>query len=377
MSESTPMVPGIHRSAVFAFDTTEELVATTADPRRGYSYGRYNNPTVEVFEREVARLERAERALAFGSGMAAITTAILALVPAGGRVVHQRELYGGTVEFFRDFLPRFGISAVDVSATAPSTELEDEVGRGADLVYLETPVNPTLRIVDLEFAVRAARSAGAITIVDNTFATPLGQRPLDFGADVSVHSATKFLGGHHDVVAGVLATSGALADRIWKARKILGGILSPSDAFLLYRGLKTLALRVEAGSRTAAALASFLEGEPTVRRVFYPGSPTHPDHALASRQMNGGGALVSFELDTDAHGASRFLDALSIIRRAASLGGVESTAMIPARVSHAGLTPEERARMGVSDSLIRISVGAEREADLREDLVRGLRALRD
>jgi cystathionine beta-lyase/cystathionine gamma-synthase len=257
-----------------------------------------------------------------------------------------------------------------VEASAPDRFEEELRSHGADLVYLESPVNPTLEIADIARIAGAARAAGAITLVDNTFATPLGQQPLAVGADVSLHSATKFLGGHHDIVAGALATSDALGERLWHARRVLGGILSPDDAFLLHRGMRTLRVRFEAQSRSAAELARRLTSDPRVRRVAYPGLSSNP---LARTQMRSFGAMLAFELADD-RSAERFLDALRVVRRAASLGGVESLAILPAFTSHAGLPAEERRRMGIADSLVRLSVGIEPLESLIEDLERGFAA---
>jgi cystathionine gamma-synthase len=375
MSEGeSPIVPPIHRGTVYQFETSRELVAAIQDHRQGFSYGRYDNPTVVAFEREVARLEGAERGVAFSSGMAAITTALLACLPEGGRVVRQHELYGTTSELFREFIPRFADEVTTVPGADPGA-FEREIRAGCDVVYLETPTNPTLDVVDLPRLARAARDVGAITLTDNTFATPLGQRPCELGIDVSIHSATKYLGGHHDVIAGVLATSDELGERIWNARRILGGILSPADAFLLIRGLKTLRLRLAQATGTAASLARRLADDPRVARIRYPGLPDHPSHEVAARQMKSFGAMIALDLDADLAGAERFLDALTTIRRAGSLGGNESVAMIPAGVSHAHVPPAERIAMGITDSLIRLSVGTEPEEELVADLERGFAAL--
>jgi len=374
MSEPTPIVPPIHRGTVFEFGSADGLVAAIRDHRKAFSYGRYDNPTVCEFERQVAGLEGAERGVAFGSGMAAIATALFALLPAGARVVQQRELYGTTAELFRTFIPRLAGDVVEVQGP-DGDAFERAVREGVDLVYLETPINPTLEIVDLRRVATAARDVGAVTLVDNTFATPLAQRPLELGIDVSIHSATKYLGGHHDVIAGVLATSEELGERIWNARRILGGILSPGDAYLLLRGLRTLRIRLDAASRNADRLARRLAEDPRVSRVGYPGLPDHPGHRIAAAQMKTFGAMLALELDSDGAGAERFLDALQVIKRAGSLGGIESLAMMPAGVSHAKLAPEARRAMGVTDSLIRISVGTEPLEALAEDLERGFAAL--
>lgn len=370
----TPIAPPIYRGTVFEFGTSKELTSTIGDHTKGFSYGRYDNPTVMELEAAVAALEGAPRGLAFASGMAAISTAVLALLPPGGRIVRQRELYGGTFQFFTRYAPRVAAEISEVPA-ADTAALEAAIARGADLVYLETPINPTLELVDLARVAAAAREHGAVTLVDNTFSTPLGQRPLDLGIDVSIHSATKYIGGHHDVVAGVLATSEALAETIWHGRTILGGVLSPSDAFLLLRGLRTLPLRWERSCDTAARLARSLADDERVARVAYPGLPGHPGHDLAKTQMRSFGAMLAFELRTDQAGTERFVDALRVVKRAGSLGGIESLVLLPAGTSHVSLSPEERAAMGVTDSLVRLSVGTESLEDLRADLERGFAAI--
>ncbi len=368
-----PMAPPIHWSAMYEFESADALADAVQNPSTAYSYGRYDNPTVIAFETEIAQLEGADRAVAFASGMAAITSTILALVPASGRVVRQEELYGGTSEFFEKWSDRIADDLVTIPALATDRFIE-AITPGTSAVFLETPVNPTLGVVEIEPIAAAARAVGAVTLVDNTFATPVGQRPLRHGADVSLHSGTKFLGGHHDIVAGVVATSHNLARRIWDARRILGGILSPADAFLMHRGLRTLTVRYEAGARSALTLARKLRARPGVGRVHHPGLEDHGTHERARTQMESFGALLSFEAGPDRAAAARFLDALTLIHRVATLGGVETTVMIPADTSHASLTPEQRSAMGVADGLIRLSVGVEPVDDLWDDLMRGLEA---
>jgi cystathionine gamma-synthase len=369
-----PLAPPIWRGTVFEFDSARELSDTIVGARKGYAYGRYDNPTVVELERAVAALEGAERGLAFASGMAAIATALLALVPPGGRVVRQRELYGGTSALFREVVEDWAGEVATADAREPD-RIEEEIRRGADVVYLETPVNPTLDIVDLPRLAAAARDAGALVVVDNTFATPLGQRPLALGAHVAVHSATKLLAGHHDVVAGVLATSDASADRIESRRRLLGGVLSPADAWLVLRGVKTLRVRVRDAEASATELARRLLADPRVRGVRYPGLPDDPGHELAARQMDGFGTLLAFEAGADLADAERLLDALRTIRRAGTLGGVDSTVLLPATTSHASISAEERRRMGVPDTLVRLSVGNEPVEELWTDLDRALASL--
>lgn len=362
-----PIVP----SSTYDFDD-QSAVDRYYESGEGYLYSRYENPTVRVAERFVADLERAEDAACFGSGMAAISTTMLTLVRAGDRVAAQRELYGGTVGLLDQVLPQHGV-AVDWLDAAEIAELEPRRIAGCRLLYLESPTNPALRIVDLARAARIGREAGAVVAVDSTFASPILQRPIELGVDLVLHSATKYLGGHSDLVGGVVAGRRDRIETIARRRRLLGGILDPFSAFLLVRGLRTLAVRVEAQVRNAGLVAAFLEQHRAVERVFYPGLESHPDRAVAERQMSGAGAMVSFEVSGGAPAAERAHDRLRLFVRAPSLGGIESLASIPARMSHRHLGPEQRRQAGISDGLVRLSIGLEAPEDLIADLDQALR----
>ena len=337
----------------------------------GHVYSRNTNPTVAVFEEKMRILEGAEAATSFATGMAAISSTLFALLRPGDRVVSIRDTYGGTSRLFLEFLPRFGIE-VELCETEDHEVLEEAVGEGCDLLYLETPTNPTLKVLDLERLGRAGRAADATVVVDNTFATPVNQRPLELGADLVVHSATKFLGGHSDALGGVACGRGDLIETIFRFREIQGATLAAPVAHLLIRGIKTLELRVERHNENALGLARFLQDHPKVERVFYPGLEGDPGHAVASRQMKGFGGLLSFSLPGDFDTVKRFLERLRYAHRAASLGSVGTLVGPPAVTSHVELTPEDRARLGIPESLIRCSVGIENLDDLIEDFDRAL-----
>ncbi|MBZ5638417.1 MAG: aminotransferase class I/II-fold pyridoxal phosphate-dependent enzyme [Acidobacteriia bacterium] len=365
-----PLAPPIVTASTFAFSSQQE-VESYYTGGRGWLYSRYGNPTVRAAERLLAELEGAQEAALFSSGMAATSTTVLSLVRSGERIAAQRELYGGTAGLFRDVLPRLGIEttwfALDEIAGLTPEGLE-----GCRLLWVESPTNPALRIVDLDAAARAAHAAGALAVVDGTFATPALQRPLALGCDVVVHSGTKYLGGHGDVTAGAVAGSRDLMSAIMATRRSLGGTLDPFAAFLLQRGMRTLAVRMESHERGASAVARALSGHPRVRRVLWPGLADHPDHALAGRQMAGFGGMVTFEVEGGAAGAERVHDRLRLFAKAASLGGVESLVSIPARMSHRGLPPEELERAGVTPGMLRLSVGLESPEDLVADLLEAL-----
>jgi cystathionine beta-lyase/cystathionine gamma-synthase len=333
---------------------------------KGFEYGRSGNPTRAALEECLAGLEGARHCLAFASGLGAETTLMLLLEP-GDHVVYMEDVYGGTFRLFDKVLKRYGISfsAVDASDV---DKVEAAITGQTKMLWLESPTNPLLRIVDIDAVSEIAHSHGAIVCVDNTFATPYLQQPLHLGADVVVHSATKYLGGHSDVVGGALMTSKAdLEDKLRFHQNAVGAVPSPFDCWLLLRGVKTLALRVERQSQNAMKVAQALAEHPAVKRVYYPGLDQHPNRAVASRQMRMFGGMVSFEVDDEAK-AFRTLERLKIFALAESLGAVESLAEHPARMTHASIPAAERKRSGVGDGLIRLSIGVEDVADLIEDL---------
>ena len=365
-------VPVVH-SVAFAYDDMDEWMEVSLGKREGHIYTRNSNPTLAVFEDKVRRLEHAEAAVSASSGMGIISNALFALLAAGDRVVSVKDTYGGTNQMFTRFLPRNKVS-VTLCDTEDSKAIEAEVAKGCDVLYLETPTNPTIRILDLERLAKAGKAAGAVVMVDNTFATPINQNPLDLGADLVLHSATKFLGGHADALGGVAAGSRELISKINSYREIVGNVLHPMAAYLLIRGMKTLNLRITRQNENALAIARYLETHPGVERVFYPGLESHPGHEIAKRQMRGFGGILSFVAKGDSfEDACRVLSRLQLARKAANLGSVETIAGTPATTSHVECTPEERRAMGIPESLIRYSVGIEDVEDLKADLDQALR----
>jgi len=363
-------VPVVH-SVTFGFDDVDTWLEVGAGRAPGHIYSRNTNPTVEVFEAKIRDLEGAEAATSFATGMAAISNTLFALLAPGSRVVSLRDTYGGTSRLFLEFLPRFGIE-VTLCDTEDHDAIEEAVGRGCDLLYLETPTNPTLKIVDLRRLARAGRAAGAVVVVDNTFATPVNQRPLELGADLVIHSATKFLGGHSDAMGGVVCGGADLVGTIFRFREINGASLAPPVAHLLIRSTKTLELRVRRQNENALGLARFLAAHRAVERVYYPGLEGDPGHEIATGQMDGFGGLVSFSLAGDFEAVKRFLERLCLAHRAASLGSVGTLVGPPAVTSHVELTAEQRAELGIPETLIRCSVGIENLEDLLDDFEQAL-----
>jgi cystathionine beta-lyase/cystathionine gamma-synthase len=370
-ARSGPLVPPITQTSTFAFASTAELRRYLDGDPELYLYSRYANPTVRELEEALAALEGAEAGLALCSGMAAMSTAVLSLVRAGDEVLASASLYGGTVRLLTELLSRFSVEARFVP-TADLPRVDRVATEKSRLLIVESPTNPTLEVVDIEAVCRAARSRGLAVVVDNTFATPLLQKPLALGADLVMHSLTKALAGHSDLIGGALAGSRSRIDAARATMKILGGCLDPHAAFLARRGLRTLHLRVERQCRTALALARRFEGHKALRRVHYPGLESHPGHATARRQMTAFGGVVSFELSGGLEAAERFFDRLQLVARAASLGGVESLASLPVHTSHHGLSAEALRGAGIEPGLVRLSIGVEDEADLAADLEQAL-----
>jgi len=362
-----PVVPSVS----FGYRDLEAWQAVALHEREGHIYGRNTNPTVAAFEEKVRVLEGAGAATACATGMAAISATLWALLKPGDRVVSIKDTYGGTSVVFQDYLPRWGVE-VTLCPTDDHGAIEDAVAEGCDLLYLETPTNPTLKVLDLERLSAAGWGAGATVVVDNTFATPVNQAPLGAGAHLVIHSATKFLGGHADALGGVVCGDPEIVGRIFRFREITGGSLHPEAAYLLLRGMKTLHLRVERQSRSALEIARWLEDRPEVSAVHYPGLDSHAMHAVAARQMKGFGGVLSFELEGGLDAVGRFLPALRRAHLAANLGAVETVAGTPATTSHVECTPEERAALGIPEGLVRYSVGVEDVEDLIEDLEEAL-----
>ena len=335
--------------------------------RHGHIYSRNTNPTVAAFEEKVRNLETAEAATSFSSGMSAISNTLFALLSPGDRVVSIKDTYGGTNKLFIEFLPRFGIK-VSLCDTSHHQAIEAAIGQGCKAVYLESPTNPTVKVVDLARLAAVARRHGAVVIVDNTLATPINQQPVKLGADLVIHSATKFLGGHADALGGVVCGSADLVGRIYHFREITGACLDPMAAYLLLRGMKTLHLRIARQNESALKIARFLESHPRVIRVFYPGLESHEQHEIARRQMRGFGGVLSFAVRGGFDAVKSFLPRLRYAHLAANLGAVETVAGPPSTTSHVESTKEERAASGIPEALIRYSVGIEDTEDLIADL---------
>lgn len=363
-------VPVVH-SVSYGYDDVDHWTAVALGDQPGHIYGRNTNPTVAVLEEKLRVMEGGEAATSAATGMAAISNTLFALLAPGRRVVSVKDTYGGTNRVFAEFLPRYGVG-VALCDTSDHEQIETEIGRGCSLLYLETPTNPTLKVLDLERLSAAGHATGAVVVVDNTVATPINQNPLALGADLVIHSATKYLGGHNDLLAGAIVGSAALIDGIRSMQAVLGGVIDPFAAYLLIRGLKTFPLRIERQNANAQALAEFLQAHQRVTIVHYAGLPSHPEHEIAKRQMRGFGGVVSFEIDGDLAATSRIIDAFRIPRIAPSLGGVESLIEQPALMSFYELTTDERLMVGIKDNLIRYSVGVEDADDLIADLAAAL-----
>ena len=360
------LVPG----CTYAFDSQAQI-DRYYELGEGYLYSRNENPTVEQAAREIAQLEKAEEAAMFSSGMAAISTAVIALGGEKRRVVTQSDVYGGTAELMAKWLPTWGFEVISLTREELSGLTMERLS-GADLLYLETPTNPTLRLIDLEQVCAVARSAGVTTMVDSTFASPIVQQPLSCGVDLVMHSTTKYLGGHSDLLGGVVAGDSARIEMIRQQRRVLGGVMDAFSAYLLMRGLRTLAVRLEAQQRSALRIAEALDAHPGVVEVAYPGLTDHPEHQLAKRQMRGFGGMVSFRVDGGGARAIDVHDRLQLFHRAGSLGSVESLVSIPARMSHRHLTTEALREAGIGEELIRLSIGLEDVDELIADLTQAL-----
>lgn len=329
-------------------------------------YPRYfNTPNQEALCKKIAMLEHTEAGLIFGSGMAAISTAMLAFLQQGDHVVLQQTLYGGTFNFVSEEFDKFGIGYTFTNGFSEA-DFVSAIQENTKVIFIETPSNPLMKITDLAMIGRIAKERGLVSMIDNTFASPINQNPIDFGIDISIHSATKYMGGHSDICAGAVAASEVHIKQIWNKAKNLGGSLSDYTVWLLERSMKTMAIRVKAHNRNAKKMAKWLEKHPLVAKVYYPGLKSHPDHALAKKQMRGYTGMLSFELISGID-ANRFMEALQLVKQSMSLAGVESTILSPAKTSHALLSPEERKRQGIADGLMRFSVGIEDKKDLIAD----------
>jgi cystathionine beta-lyase/cystathionine gamma-synthase len=363
-----PLATPIYQTSTFEVtDNDEQLRATHTD----HFYTRYGNPTNTVAEKTIAALEGVDAALTFASGMGAITTTLMALLKSGDHIVAQRDIYGGVSKFLSEWLPKMGIETTFVDTTEYDQHAR-AIRPNTKLLYLESPTNPTLRVVDFKEVVALAKQHKLLCMVDATFGTPINQHPAEFGMDLVMHSGTKYLGGHTDLICGAIAGRHELIERIRETRTTLGNCMDPHAAWMLVRGMKTLAVRVARQNENATRVAEFLSDHAKVRRVHYPFLKSHPQYALAREQMSGGGGMVTFEVEGSGEDARHLSEAMRLFTLAPSLGGVESLVSIPVLTSHLNVPPEERRRMGITEQMIRLSVGIENADDLIADLERAL-----
>ena len=367
-----PLATPIFQTSTFEVTDNEEQLRVTPTDQ---FYTRYGNPTNTVAEKRVAELEGVDAALTFASGMGAITTTILALLKSGDHIVAQRDIYGGVTKFFTQWLPKLGIETTFVETTSHE-EHRRAIQPNTKLLYLESPTNPTLRVVDLKAAANLSKHHGLISMIDGTFGTPINQHPADYGIDLIMHSGTKYLSGHTDLICGVVAGPGNLIERIHGTRTTLGNCMDPHASWMLARGLKTLAVRVARQNENALQVAQFLEQHAKVRRVHYPFLKSHLQYEIAKAQMSGGGGIVTFEVKGSGEDARRASESMRLFTLAPSLGGVESLVSIPVLTSHAMIEPAHRVQMGVTAQMIRLSVGIEDVNDLIADLDHALEAVR-
>jgi cystathionine beta-lyase/cystathionine gamma-synthase len=366
-----PVTTPIYATSTFEFGSAAELEAYQQGRSDKYIYSRYANPTVQAVETKLAAVEGGEAAMVLGSGMAATSTALFGLLQSGDEAICSAAIYGGTLQVLTKFLEHFGVRS-RFASLEDLGRIDSLIGPQTKVVWFESPINPTLRCVDISAVAAGCRAKGVLSIVDNTFASPINQQPLALGADLVMHSATKYLNGHTDVTAGALIGSRAVIDRLMPARKLLGGVLEPASAYALGRGMKTLSVRIERHNANALAVARWLESQPQISRVFYPGLESHPDHAIAARQMKGFGGMVCFEVQGGQAGAYGFFDKVKLIKRAASLGGTETLCSLPILTSQYGLSDAQLADAGVTRGMVRLSVGLEDPSDLIADLQQAL-----
>ncbi|MBN2328201.1 MAG: aminotransferase class I/II-fold pyridoxal phosphate-dependent enzyme [Candidatus Omnitrophica bacterium] len=365
------MTTPIFQTSTFTFKNSRHIEEYTQEGQEHYEYGRYGNPTAQVAERRLADLEGAEDCIVFSSGMSAITTTILALIQSGDHIVFTDDSYKKTLEFCNSFLKKFGVECTIVSF-GDYDALDQAVKKNTRFIVSESPTNPYLNIFDLVKLKAIADKHGVMTLIDSTFSTPYNQRPIEFGIDLVLQSATKYLAGHNDVLAGAVLGRKEMIDQIRNLHKIMGGILDPQACYLLIRGLKTFPLRVQKQNESTLKIAHFLENHPKIKRVYYPFLESHPHYKIAVEQMSGGGGVVSFEIKGDLQTAKRFLDSLKLCTIGPSLGGVETLITHPAMVSYYDFSKEEREQLGISDTLFRLAVGIEEADDIIEDLNQGL-----
>ena len=371
--DADPLTTPIYETTTFLFENAAEVRAFNEGRSKKFLYSRYGNPTTVAVEQTIARVEGAESAMLLASGMAATSTALLALLQSGDEVVCSAAIYGGTLHLIADLLPHYGIKSRFVTIEELRTP-ERLIGDRTKVFWFESPINPTLRCVDVAAIASACRAASVTSIIDNTFASPLNQKPIAMGVDIVMHSVTKYLNGHSDVTAGALAGPARLMQDIERTRKLLGGIVDPQAAYAIGRGIKTLSVRMERHNANGMAVAKWLETQKgkRVETVYYPGLESHPDHALARKQMQGFGGMVCVDLGGGQARAEAFFDRLQLFKRAASLGGVESLCSLPVLTSQWGHTDAQLAEAGVTRSMARLSVGLEDPQDLIEDLDQAL-----
>jgi len=375
LMQNATQVPVVH-SVSFGYKDVLQWQQVALGEQKGHIYSRNTNPTVDVFENKICQLENAEKATSASTGMGIIHSTLFSFLVPGQRVVSVKDTYGGTNKIFTEFLPRINVE-VTLCNTTDHEAIEAEVAKGCDLLYLETPTNPTIKIIDLDRLARAGKKIGAIVVVDNTFATPINQQPLALGADLVLHSATKFLGGHADAMGGVVCGNKELIDQIYHYREINGATLDPMSAYLLLRGMKTLALRIERQNQSAFEIAKYLDSHPKIEKVFYPGLESHEGHQIAKKQMTGFGGMLSFILKENTFEAvGTVLAHLKFAHSAANLGSVETIVGPPATTSHVECSKAEREAMGIPESLIRYSTGIEDIKDLVDDLGNALSKLK-
>jgi len=372
--DSSAVTTPIYPTSTFWFTDSQEVIDYNEGRRVREEYGRYGNPTWKAVERKLNDLEGGDESVLFASGMCAATTTFFALLPQGSHLIVTSECYRRTRQFIREYLTRMGVETTVIEPADPA-KLEAAIRDDTALFFTESPTNPYLRVIDVAETARIAHARGVKVVIDSTFATPINHRALDDGADLVVHSATKYLGGHNDLLAGTATGSSEIVARIRNAVGVLGGILDSHAAWLLLRGLKTLALRMDRHNANGLHVAEWLEQHPRVRRVWYPGLASHPDHEVATRTLKGFAGVVTFELDTDFDGAVRFVDALRLPYQAPSLGGVETLIELPVTMSFWDVPEAERLSYGITDSLVRLACGIEDADDIVADLARGLAAI--
>lgn len=374
LMQNATQVPVVH-SVSYGYADIDQWQRVALGAEKGHIYGRNTNPTVEVFEKKICQLECAEAATSASTGMGIISSTLFTFLHPGKRVVSVKDTYGGTNKIFTEFLPKINVE-VALCDTTDHEAIEREIAKGCEVLYLETPTNPTIKIIDLERLAAAGKAVGAIVIVDNTFATPINQQPLSLGADLVLHSATKYLGGHADALGGVICGKGELIKKIYHYREINGATLDPMSAYLLLRGMKTLALRIERQNANAMAIAKHLDSHPQVKKVLYPGLQSHEGHEIALKQMSGFGGMLSFILKDESLAAvGKVIAKMNYAHAAANLGAVETIVGPPATTSHVECSAAERQAMGIPESLIRYSTGIEDVEDLKDDLDRALAVL--